>query len=305
MKTVGQPILAAASFQAAFRSRLKAGRSQDWLPHLFCLLLSGCAYVGEPLPPALNIPRRVPVLVAEQVGSRLTLQFELPLQTTETLPLQIESIELRAGPVDPGAWPAGAQPINTTRSVDGKTASASAELTPWVGKRIIAGVRVQSKQGKWSDWSPLAPLDVIQPLAPPADVKPRSRAGRRPVVMAPGVAMRIERRLANGTFTEAAMVEGAEWIDKQARFGEEQQYRLTAMSGKARSETSRRRGSPAGRVCARGAGRADRRRRTRIHRTQLGTPGRRRSRRFPRLSRHRYWRIRARRTSRAGRRSQF
>ena len=79
MKTVGQPILAAASFQAAFRSRLKAGRSQDWLPHLFCLLLSGCAYVGEPLPPALNIPRRVPVLVAEQVGSRLTLQFE-PLE---------------------------------------------------------------------------------------------------------------------------------------------------------------------------------------------------------------------------------
>jgi len=237
MKTVGQPILAAASFQAAFRSRLKAGRSQDWLPHLFCLLLSGCAYVGEPLPPALNIPRRVPAIVVEQVGSRLTVQFELPLQTTETLPLQIESIELRAGPVDPGAWPAGAQPINTTRSVDGKTASASAELTPWVGKRIIAGVRVQSKQGKWSEWSPLAPLDVIQPLAPPADVKPEAVPEGVRLSWRPGVAMRIERRSANGTFTEAAMVEGAEWIDKQARFGEEQQYRLTAMSGKARSET--------------------------------------------------------------------
>jgi fibronectin type 3 domain-containing protein len=49
--------------------------------------------------------------------------------------------------------------------------------------------------------------------------------------------MRIERRLPNGTFTEAAKVEGTEWIDKQARFGEEQQYRLTAISGTARSET--------------------------------------------------------------------
>ncbi len=219
---------------------------RDWLLPLACaisILLSGCAYVGEPLAPALNIPRPVTAVIAEQVGPKILLHFDVPLQTTEAILLEIRAIELRAGPVEPAAWPGDAQLVAATRDPGGKTASASVELAAWVGQRVLTGVRVQSKQGKWSAWSPLAPVDVVAPLPAPAEVKTEAApegvriqwrdAGR------PGLAMRIERRTGTGVvFVEAGTVEGAaEFIDKQARFGEEQRYRLTAVADKARSET--------------------------------------------------------------------
>jgi chitodextrinase len=223
-------------------SEMKVG--QAILP-VALLFGSGCAYVGEPLPPALNIPRPVTALMAEQVGSRIAMRFELPAQTTEALALEVRAIELRAGAVDPAAWPGYAQVVEATRDSGGKSASASVELAPWIGKRIVAGVRVQSKQGKWSAWSPLAPVDVVEPLAAPAEVKTEAVAEgvriqwRNPARA--GVSMRIERRTGTGVvFVEAGTLDAAaaEWIDQQARFGEEQRYRLTAVAGnKARSET--------------------------------------------------------------------
>ena len=203
---------------------------------------AGCAYVGEPLPPALNMPRAVAALSIEQVGTHVAMRFAVPLQTTENLPLELRAIELRAGAVDPAAWPGDASAVTVKRDDTGNTASAVADAAPWVGRRILAGVRLQSKQGKWSAWSPLAPLDVIAPLDAPAEVKAEAApegvrvAWRDPART--GVAMRIERRSGAEKFAEAGMVEGAlEWIDKQARFSEEQQYRLTVISGTARSET--------------------------------------------------------------------
>ena len=188
------------------------------------LTLSGCAYVGEPLPPALNVPRPATAVVAEQVGDRILVRFTAPVETTEGLPVEIGSTELRLGAQ---AFPA----------------SGSAPAAPWVGQRIAAGVRVRSKQGKWSEWSAPAPLDVVEPIATPADVAaeavPEGVRLRWRAIARAGVALRIERRLANGRYAEAATaVEGAEWIDRQARFGEEQQYRLTAtVASGARSET--------------------------------------------------------------------
>lgn len=206
------------------------------------LLISSCAYVGEPLPPALNIPRPVTALTVEQVGGKVSTSFVLPSVTTEELALGIATIELRAGVVDPGAWPGEARSVSVVRDADGKTASGAVDSSAWTGKQIHAGVRVQSKQGKWSAWSPLAALDVVEPVVAPEDVKaeaaPEGVRIHWRAVQRKGVAMRVERRSGAGlVFVEAAMVHNAaEWIDKQARFGEEQQYRITAVSGKARSE---------------------------------------------------------------------
>ena len=201
------------------------------------LFSSGCAYVGEPMPPALNVPRPVAALAIEQVGERIVMRFEPPQQTTEALPLQMRAVDLRVGPVDPAAWPGDAPAVTVNEN------SGSAGAAPWVGKRVVAAVRVQSKQGKWSAWSPLAPLDVVEPLATPADVKaeaaPRGvRVSWRNPARA-GVTMRVERR-SGERFSEAGVVEASagEFFDQQARFGEEQQYRVTALLGAtARSET--------------------------------------------------------------------
>ncbi len=207
------------------------------------LLINSCAYVGEPLPPALNIPRPVTALAVEQVGAKVAISFVLPVQTTEELPLRIGAIELRAGPVEAAAWPGDSQAADTTRDAEGKIASGAINASVWIGKRILTGVRVQSKQGKWSAWSPLTPLDVIDSVVSPEDVKaeaaPEGVRIQWRAIERKGVAMRIERRSGAGpVFVEAAIVDTAsEWVDKQVRFGEEQQYRLTAVSGQARSET--------------------------------------------------------------------
>ncbi len=206
------------------------------------LLISSCAYVGEPLPPALNIPRPVTGLAVEQVGGKVSVSFVLPSLTTEELTLAIGAIELRAGVVYPAVWPGEARSVPVTRDADGKTASGAVDAAAWAGKQIHAGVRVQSKQGKWSAWSRLAALDVVEPVVMPEDIKaeaaPEGVRIHWRAVQRKGVAVRVERRSGPGpVFVEGAMVDnGAEWIDKQARFGEEQQYRVTAVAGKARSE---------------------------------------------------------------------
>ena len=206
------------------------------------LLISSCAYVGEPLPPALNIPRPVTALAVEQVGGKVSVSFVLPVLTTEELTLGIGAIELRAGVVDPGAWPGDARSVPVIRDADGKTASGAVDSAAWTGKQIHSGVRVQSKQGKWSAWSPLAALDVVNPLVTPEDIKaeaaPEGARIHWRAIRRKGVSVRVERRSGAGpAFVETAMVDNAaEWIDKQARFGEERQYRITAVAGKARSE---------------------------------------------------------------------
>lgn len=206
------------------------------------ILLTGCAYVGEPLPPALNIPKRATALMIEQVGPRVEARFTLPEETTEQLPVDIRAIEFRAGAVDPGAWPGDAQTLPVSRG-ELLSASASGPATPWVGKRIVAGVRVQSRQGKWSEWSILAPLDVVEPLATPASVTATAvPQGVRIAWKMParrGAVVRIEKRAPSGRLDEVAVVEsGNEWIDSSARFGEAHAYRATAALGTAaRSES--------------------------------------------------------------------
>jgi hypothetical protein len=60
--------------------------------------LCGCGYIGDPLPPALNIPAPVTDLRAMQFGDDILIQFTPPQMTTENLPLSaIRRVELRIG----------------------------------------------------------------------------------------------------------------------------------------------------------------------------------------------------------------
>ena len=197
-------------------------------------LLAGCAYVGEPLAPALNVPRPVTDLAVEQVGEQVILRFRLPVQTTETLPVDIRAIEVRA------EWPGGEKMLTVTRGEQGM-ASVAAPGKPWAGQRVALKARAQSRQGKWSEWSPAVPIQVEEPVDTPAMVKAEAVAeGVRLNWRNSAVPMRIERRAANAkAFTEAVVTPpGESWVDSQARLGEQQHYRLTAVSSvSARSES--------------------------------------------------------------------
>src|SRR5262245_52516776 len=93
---------------------------------LFCAL-TGCGYVGDPLPPALHIPEKVTDLRVVQRGDRVFIEFTLPQLTTEGLPIRkIGGIDLRAGAVEPpfsaDRWMSSAKPLPAT--VNERTAQA-------------------------------------------------------------------------------------------------------------------------------------------------------------------------------------
>jgi hypothetical protein len=70
-------------------------------PYVLALVLAGCGYIGEPLPPALKRPVRVTDLAAVERGSKIIIQFTIPKVTTEGMPVKgAEDIELRIGPPD-------------------------------------------------------------------------------------------------------------------------------------------------------------------------------------------------------------
>src|SRR5206468_3717944 len=88
------------------------------------LSLCGCGYIGEPMPPALNIPQPVQDLRVVQYGDRLVVDFTIPGLTMEQLPVkETGTAELRIGPggapFDMNRWIAGAKEIPITSQKPG------------------------------------------------------------------------------------------------------------------------------------------------------------------------------------------
>src|SRR5260370_40337549 len=86
-----------------------------FLPAAAALLLAGCGFVGDPLPPLANVPPRVSDLAAIQRGGRIIVQCSVPARTTEGHPITPPvRLDLRAGTADrfeANEWAAAARPI--------------------------------------------------------------------------------------------------------------------------------------------------------------------------------------------------
>lgn len=199
------------------------------------LVAAGCGYVGEPLPPALNIPQRVADLSVTQTGARLVVQFSPPQLSTDGLTLnQPGRAELRIGPAlspfQTDAWAAQAKPQGEFK-IDGGAARAEIPANEWVGQEIVAAVRLYSPKGRQAGWSNFVTLAVIAPLesprgigveATPAGVRIRWQA-------APG-RVRVWRRggkeILPVSIGEAV---GAEYLDTSAEFGQPYRYAVEAI----------------------------------------------------------------------------
>lgn len=134
---------------------------------LGCLGMLGCGYVGDPMPPALNIPMRVIDLNAEQVGARMKLRFTIPDLTTEKLPVQQVTVELRGGDV--------AIPV-TTRA-PGVAEAEGPVVAEWLGREIAFMVRLQNAKGRYSEWSNVVLRQVVPTVATPAGFAALPAAG--------------------------------------------------------------------------------------------------------------------------------
>ena len=215
------------------------------------LLMTGCGYVGDPLPPALRIPARVTDLQAAQQEDRIAVHFTVPELTTDGLPLKLGKVELLAGPYvqapfNTEAWTAGAKALDTSTV---KPGPASVELTfpAWNGQEVFFRVRVLSDRGKDGGWSDFAILRVIAPLRKPEALKPEATAQGVKLTWAgprepAGVTFRIQRREGKGVLAEVARATGYEWVDTQTRYGETYEYSvqslMTADGARAESAAS-------------------------------------------------------------------
>lgn len=185
------------------------------------ILCSGCGYVGEPLPPALHIPRRVLDLAAVERGGQVVVHFTAPVQTTEGLDIRkMGVIDLR---VTPGGDPAAAKLFHPVPG--GQTRIEHAvSAAEWVGKDVVIEVRIPSPKGRDSGWSNPVALTVVPPLAqPPAPEVQAVSEGVR--VTWPGSAPRYRfYRRVGETRALLAETDRSEYLDTTAEYGKTYHY---------------------------------------------------------------------------------
>jgi fibronectin type 3 domain-containing protein len=207
------------------------------------LLWCGCGYVGEPLPPLLNIPQPVMELAAVQRGATIIVQFVLPKLTTEKRVLrQPLEWDLRIGEPGKGEFRTEEWAERTKSPAGGRLENGLVRYeipaAPWVGKDVVVAVRVASPNGRKSDWSRLVVLSVVQPPAAPHDLKPENVAeGVRLTWSGSGPAYRVFRRTeADSGFVVAANTESPEYLDRSTEYGKPVLYVVQAIVKTGTSE---------------------------------------------------------------------
>ncbi len=168
---------------------------------LLLFLLAGCAYIGEPLPPALRIPEPVRDLRAVQRGDKIVIDFTPPATTTEGLPRRDkdpDEVDLR---------------INDQR-VDRVTPAA-----PWTGQTVQISVRIAGPRGRWSAPSNTVTLAVIAPLAPAQSVTARAHPKGVELAWQSAATARISR---DGVLLAASST--SPYLDTTAEYGKSYRY---------------------------------------------------------------------------------
>lgn len=204
----------------------------------FCaafVALSGCGYIGDPLPPALNIPVAVTDLRAAEFGDTMALEFTLPALTTEGLPLnQLRSVDIYVGPASApfstDAWAAAARRYESTATLPGPVAQ-DIPVRDWIGKDVVIGVRATGPRGKASAWSNLVTLSVIPPLPAPQAVRVENvERGVAVSWQGTGPRFRVFRAEADGKPQPLGETERPEYLDESTSYGTRYQYLVQALA---------------------------------------------------------------------------
>ncbi len=206
------------------------------------LALTGCGYVGEPLPPALKIPEAVSDLRALQRGDRVLVDFTIPPLTTEGLEVaSIREVELRAGPgAEPpfqiDRWAAGATQIPVDASHAGPV-QASVPVDEWAGQEIFLAVRAEGPSGRRSGWSNIAVVRVIDPLPAPENVKAQATADGIELTWTGKGNFRVFRKSGeDNEFRRLAVVDRLSFVDGSAEFGKTYEYAVQSAAKAGSSE---------------------------------------------------------------------
>jgi hypothetical protein len=202
---------------------------------LGALWAAGCGYIGEPLPPALNIPSRVTDLRAMEYGDNIIVQFTVPPLTTEGLTIKdLREVELRAGvggnPFSLDAWAAAAQRFDVPAAGPGAL-TRQIPAREWAGKDVVLAVRAIGPKGKASEWSNLVVLPVAQPLARPTSL--RAANVERGVALSwqgSGPRYRVFRITGDQPAEKLSDTERPEFLDETTAYGTAYKYFVQAIA---------------------------------------------------------------------------
>jgi hypothetical protein len=210
--------------------------------------LWGCGYIGEPLPPLMNVPGRGEV-TALQRGANIVAHVTLPTLTTEgVIVKQGMRLDLRTGPKPAGAFNADAWAAGAKAASGATTANGIAEYripaTEWVGKQVLIAVRIIGANGRDAGWSSPAELAVVAPLAQPHDLTAEAvPQGVRLTWQGAGDAFAVLRRGPDEKDYQAlGSSPKPEYVDATAEFGKPYSYLVRSAAkvagGEAQSELS-------------------------------------------------------------------
>ena len=188
-------------------------------------VLTGCGYVGDPLPPALNIPVPVEDLRVIQRSDKLVLDYTAPSLTTEALVLtSLTSAEVQIGD----------RTIPMEAPQVGQLAHIELPAREWAGRDVGVSVKLSGPKGRQSAASNVVALRVIEPLPSPVAVKaelhPEGIRVSWTASGTPGLKYRV-MRVPDAT----AVVDKPEFIDRVVELGKDYRYSVIAVVGAAES----------------------------------------------------------------------
>ena len=214
-----------------------------------CLVLSGCGYVGDPLPPALKIPLPVTDLAVKQVGQNLLVSFTVPAKTMEGLDLEkLGGVDLKVGaspaaPFNADSWSNSAKVADLSVKEPGKI-EATIPVKDWANQEVVLGVRVANQKMRVSPWSNFVTLKVVPALDAPPNL--RAVASAQGVSLdwtdtakRPGVEWRVYRLGAGEKVsTEMGTVSTPRFTDTGVIYETEYKYTVIALQAQATSDIS-------------------------------------------------------------------